>query len=982
MVVVGCFGMHVLVVGGVKSFGVLFVELQQLYGVSARQLGIVHGLASVLMMALGPVSNALSVRFSCRSVVFVGGVLIGCGFVSSAFVPSFTWLYLTYSILTGLGSALAYAPSVVMVGHHFLKRRALANGISVSGSALGSFLLPNLMRSLLNHYGLRGAMATIGAVMFHVCACAALFRPLTSYRRPARRHAATGGGSLHEESASVCLPLDESVRTFQPAGGEEVAPCPSPREDSCKLSPLDDEIVEQNVFVPDNLEEMSDKVEEVSDKVEEMSDKVEDSDGGHLELSADKESHVDTSPTPPDSPGFDPMNGTSVQRSPDLRKLADINSPRLERKAPDVSHSCKLQRLGAFDRSQTVDSEVDGQDRPGVQKKHHAERSPDLRREQSPVLNRMDLPDTSPSLDHVKTPPHSPTLGEGEETPRSPNPSRMREAKKSPNLGRVGELRRNPNLGRQEVFSRSEGNSPSQSRRNGPVSVPSADAVVQNDAITASTIRDSLEKKLARNASVSSMIAHFGSMKQAHRGQERTGSFKLNFRRDSSKCKTSGSLKRRAFQGGKPILERHPSALWDARVPESLKQAIEEEKRGPQKGDSIELSLLQRDSNQDLVGAASLARSGSKTERTNTINKRIGSFKAIDAAKPIRFIERKKLLLANNLRYRSETRDAGVATPTLVANEKVPLKRFYSVETGHHHTSPVLQESFLHRRIRQISQAESWRSESSVFASAGDLALASLQNISVSATEADDDVFSTASRTSGLKSLLRLSAQTVYKGERKKSVPLFELSLMLNPVFLVFFLSLVCMNFGYPNIFVMLPSYCQHEVGMDKTTAAFVASVIGLTDLVGRLFIGWFSDLRLFPRKYGFVVSLTLAGVLCTLLPKMKNYHGLVAFACGFGFCGGCFIALIAVILVDFLGKERLASSFGLASVAMAVGIMAGPAIYGDIRDTTGSWDSAFVVAGLMSLAAASCIFIQPLAQHVLNRPIKSGDREVRDEML
>ena len=45
--------MHVLVVGGVKSFGVLFVELQQLYDVTAQQLGLMHGLASVLMMALG-----------------------------------------------------------------------------------------------------------------------------------------------------------------------------------------------------------------------------------------------------------------------------------------------------------------------------------------------------------------------------------------------------------------------------------------------------------------------------------------------------------------------------------------------------------------------------------------------------------------------------------------------------------------------------------------------------------------------------------------------------------------------------------------------------------------------------------------------------------------------------------------------------------------------------------------------------------------
>ena len=54
----------------------------------------------------------------------------------------------------------------------------------------------------------------------------------------------------------------------------------------------------------------------------------------------------------------------------------------------------------------------------------------------------------------------------------------------------------------------------------------------------------------------------------------------------------------------------------------------------------------------------------------------------------------------------------------------------------------------------------------------------------------------------------------------------------------------------------------------------------------------------------------------------------------------------------------------------------------GDIRDTVGSWDVAFVVSGLMSLAAASCIFMEPLARHMLNRPIKASEPPVRDEML
>lgn len=49
----------------------------------------------------GPISNALSVRFSCRAVVFAGGLLMGVGFITTAFVPSFPWLYFTYSTVTG-----------------------------------------------------------------------------------------------------------------------------------------------------------------------------------------------------------------------------------------------------------------------------------------------------------------------------------------------------------------------------------------------------------------------------------------------------------------------------------------------------------------------------------------------------------------------------------------------------------------------------------------------------------------------------------------------------------------------------------------------------------------------------------------------------------------------------------------------------------------------------------------------------------------
>ncbi|XP_025079620.1 uncharacterized protein LOC112555434 [Pomacea canaliculata] len=483
-------------------------------------------------------------------------------------------------------------------------------------------------------------------------------------------------------------------------------------------------------------------------------------------------------------------------------------------------------------------------------------------------------------------------------------------------------------------------------------------------------------------SSTTSSVRTLGSLKgrssQSH-GSERTGSLKNKSPRATAANQTS-SFKRRRFQAmmrASGSLERHPSALWDARQPGSLKMASGASRskgssEGSTNGEAIEMSYVK----------------GGKFEAPDSpdrkTGKTFGSFKAVDIVNPIRFIqERKKLLQANNIRYMSEAGDT-VLPADHHRSKKTPLKRFYSVETGSRPTVTALPESFLHRRIRQISGAESWGSESSLFASAGDLALASLQNISESATEVDnDDVFSLTSSKApdACSGFFRLSAQIVYKGEtRSTSVPLFDWSLLVNPVFLVFMVSLVCMNFSYPNVFVMLPSYCQ-EVGMDKNAGAFMVSIIGLADLVGRIFIGWFSDLHLFPRKYSFLVSLAAAGLFCTTLPSIKTWQGLVAFCSCFGFFGGCFIALIAVILVDLLGKERLATSFGLASMAMAVGLLAGPAIYGSIRDTTNSWDMAFVVAGLMSIAAACSMLLEPPAHRCLDKT-RSQQSHLKDEIL
>jgi predicted MFS family arabinose efflux permease len=59
-----------------------------------------------------------------------------------------------------------YLPAVVDVGYYFEQKRALATGISVCGSGVGTFLFAPLATYLLEQYGWQGANLVCTYVTF------------------------------------------------------------------------------------------------------------------------------------------------------------------------------------------------------------------------------------------------------------------------------------------------------------------------------------------------------------------------------------------------------------------------------------------------------------------------------------------------------------------------------------------------------------------------------------------------------------------------------------------------------------------------------------------------------------------------------------------------------------------------------------------------------------------------------------------------
>lgn len=66
-----------------------------------------------------------------------------------------------------------------MVGCYFRQRKALAYGIAMSGSGIGTFVLAPAVQLLIELYSWRGALLVLSAIVANLCVCGALLRPIT-----------------------------------------------------------------------------------------------------------------------------------------------------------------------------------------------------------------------------------------------------------------------------------------------------------------------------------------------------------------------------------------------------------------------------------------------------------------------------------------------------------------------------------------------------------------------------------------------------------------------------------------------------------------------------------------------------------------------------------------------------------------------------------------------------------------------------------
>lgn len=158
-----------------------------------------------------------------------------------------------------------------------------------------------------------------------------------------------------------------------------------------------------------------------------------------------------------------------------------------------------------------------------------------------------------------------------------------------------------------------------------------------------------------------------------------------------------------------------------------------------------------------------------------------------------------------------------------------------------------------------------------------------------------------------------------------------------------------------------------HDHGIARTAAATLISLIGLFDIVGTLFSGWLTD-RYDPRKLLFVYYGLRGLSLLLLKPALESAHApLWLFITFYGLDWVATVPPTVALCRELCGAEWATVAYGWVYAGHQLGASLAAWGAGEIRDRTGSYQLAFLVA------AGCCLVASVGVLHVGRRPIEGA---------
>src|SRR5260370_10830567 len=158
-IVITCLGM-----GTMMSLGIFLQPMSMATGWSRTGMSTAAMLNFLCMGTASFFWGALSDRIGTRAVVLWGGALLGLGLVAASQAATVGQFQILFGMIIGVAAGSFYAPLTATATHWFTRHRSLAVALISAGFAIGSMTISPLARWLIDDYGWRTAMFTLGAL--------------------------------------------------------------------------------------------------------------------------------------------------------------------------------------------------------------------------------------------------------------------------------------------------------------------------------------------------------------------------------------------------------------------------------------------------------------------------------------------------------------------------------------------------------------------------------------------------------------------------------------------------------------------------------------------------------------------------------------------------------------------------------------------------------------------------------------------------
>jgi predicted MFS family arabinose efflux permease len=147
------------------TFSLFLDPLHAAFGWNREAMGGAFALAAITVALVSPLIGILLDRFPPRRIILPGIVVFAFGLATlSRLTPNIIQFYVTFFVIGLVANATAQFAYTRTVLTWFTSRRGLALALLLTGSGIGSIVIPPLTEWMIQHYGWRSGFLLLSAI--------------------------------------------------------------------------------------------------------------------------------------------------------------------------------------------------------------------------------------------------------------------------------------------------------------------------------------------------------------------------------------------------------------------------------------------------------------------------------------------------------------------------------------------------------------------------------------------------------------------------------------------------------------------------------------------------------------------------------------------------------------------------------------------------------------------------------------------------